>query len=101
MDTENSNLGRIIGRGGSKIRELQDNYRVRINIRKEDDDGRKTPVEISGRRNDCLDCEAEIKDLCSGDRYGGGRGGGGGGSRGPPVCYNCNQEGHISRDCRY
>merc|ERR1712142_95892 len=104
MDTDNSNLGRIIGRGGTKIRELQDTYRVRIDIKKDQDDGTRTPVEISGDRNDCLECEEGIKHLLSsrGGRGGGrgGRGGGrGGGDRGPLICYNCQQEGHTARNC--
>jgi len=31
--------------------------------------------------------------------FSGGRGGRGGGSGGPRICFRCNQEGHISRDC--
>lgn len=30
---------------------------------------------------------------------GGGGGGGFGGSRGPVKCYNCQEEGHMSREC--
>lgn len=123
MDTENFNLGRIIGRGGSKIKELQSNYNVEINIKKDDDDGKRTPVEIKGHIDDCEDCESEIKKLLesanrggggggrdggrNGGGYGGGRSGGYGGDRGgggrdsgrSTICYNCNKEGHFARDC--
>jgi len=36
---------------------------------------------------------------CTEQRQERGGGGGGGDRRGPIKCYNCNQEGHISRDC--
>merc|ERR1712055_1070627 len=82
MDTRNSNIGRIIGRDGATIRQLQDDYHVRIDIKKDEDDGNRTPVEICGDKRDCEDCESAIKDILESARDGRGRGGGRGFSRG-------------------
>lgn len=46
----------------------------------------------------CKECRVAKKARMNGDS-GGGRGGRGGGDRGPMKCYNCQGEGHMSRDC--
>ena len=71
-------LGRIIGKGGSKIRELQDDSGCRINIVKDRDNGTTTPVELTGSAEAQSKARDMIEDLMSSD-FGGGRGGGGGG----------------------
>jgi len=100
---------------------------VRINIVKEGNDGANTPVEITGDIRDCEECKSVILELLQntsfgsgggGGGYGGGgyNGGGGGGYRDDngygnrgygggrsggrsSACFNCQQEGHMARDC--
>ncbi|XP_061166109.1 probable ATP-dependent RNA helicase DDX43 [Saccostrea echinata] len=45
---ESSLVGRIIGKGGSKIRELQDNSQARIQVTREENDDGEIKVDISG-----------------------------------------------------
>ena len=77
MEVNNRMLGRIIGKGGSKIRELQDDSGCRINIIKDRDNGTTTPVELTGSAEAQSKARDMIEDLMSSD-FGGGRGGGGG-----------------------
>jgi len=95
IDVPNSYVGRIIGRGGSRIRELQDDSGARINIMKDEATSDSTPVELTGSQ-DCQDrAKQMIEQILSeqqsygggggsrgGDRYGGGGGGYGGGGYG-------------------
>jgi len=48
MQVESRNVGRIIGRGGSKIRELQDDSGAKIQVSREEDEYGMKSVEISG-----------------------------------------------------
>ncbi|XP_062570833.1 probable ATP-dependent RNA helicase DDX43 [Saccostrea cucullata] len=48
MYVESSLVGRIIGKGGSKIRELQDNSNARIQVTREENDNGEIRVELSG-----------------------------------------------------
>jgi len=80
IDVPNSYIGRIIGRGGSRIRELQDDSGARINICKDEATSDSTPVELQGSQ----DCQDRARELIEGilqeqQSFGGGRGGGGGG----------------------
>ncbi|XP_059147557.1 far upstream element-binding protein 3-like isoform X2 [Physella acuta] len=102
MMVESSNVGKIIGRGGSKIRDLEQDSNARIKIsRDEDEDGMKS-VEISGTTEEIENAKRLIEKCLSGGDYNGGggrrggygrrerdsgdgwgsRGGGGGGGRG-------------------
>jgi len=81
MQVESRNVGRIIGRGGSKIRELQDDSGAKIQVgREEDEYGMKT-VEISGSDEEVQAAKQMIEQCLSSD-FGGDRRGGGGGGRG-------------------
>lgn len=87
MEVPNNYVGRIIGRGGSRIRDLQDESGARINIMKNEATSDSTPVELQGSE----DSQYRAKELIEGilneqQSYGGGRGGdryggGGGGGR--------------------
>merc|ERR1711988_815910 len=87
MTVPRNQVGRIIGRGGSRIRQLQDDSGCRINIRK-DEMGDETTVELSGSEDSQYHAKQMIEEICSeqqsygggGDRRGGGGRGGYGGS---------------------
>jgi len=85
MQVESRNVGRIIGRGGAKIREIQDSSRAQIQVsREEDRNGMKT-VEISGSFEEVRRAKEMIDDALSAADFGGsggGRRGGGGGGYG-------------------
>jgi len=90
--------GKIIGRGGSKIRELQDQTNCKIKVDRDDTGDGTRRVELRGDENAIADAREQINMILAGggdDRggrqsygqqrggggggYGGGRGGGGGG----------------------
>jgi len=90
MSVPSSSVGRIIGKGGSKIRELQDQSGARIKIHKDRDDGQNTIVELQGDQGAQGHAKQLIDSLVSDESFGrgggygqggfgGGRGGGGGG----------------------
>jgi len=96
IDVPNSYVGRIIGRGGSRIRELQDDSGARINIKKDEASGDTTPVELTGSE----DCQYRAKELIEqilqeqqGGGYGGDRRGGGGGYGGGGGGYGGGRSG--------
>merc|ERR1712150_251689 len=70
-----------IGKGGSRIRELQDQSGCRINIDKNSRGGDTTTVELTGDADVQARAKQMIEEVCSESSYsgGGGRGGGGGG----------------------
>lgn len=74
MQVESTNVGRIIGRGGIKIRELEHESNAKIKIsREEDDQGYKT-VDISGSDDEIAHAKQLIEGCLQQD-YRGGRGG--------------------------
>ncbi|KAK6179683.1 hypothetical protein SNE40_011989 [Patella caerulea] len=80
-------VGRVIGKGGSKIRDLQDESgcHIKIESRESDREG-QARVDLSGNESAQHHAKKLIESLCSEDRgYGGGGGGrgyGGGGGGG-------------------
>lgn len=69
----NKDLGRIIGKGGCKIRELQENSGARIQIRKELAGDAETPVDITGSDEAISKAQIMVEDVLS--SYESGRGG--------------------------
>ncbi|XP_039268947.2 putative ATP-dependent RNA helicase DDX43 [Styela clava] len=62
--------GRVIGRGGSKIHELQDDSGARINVKSNESDGDTVPVVLTGGQAAIDKAEELILDLLSEDSYG-------------------------------
>uniref|UniRef100_A0A0N8BTU9 RNA helicase n=1 Tax=Daphnia magna TaxID=35525 RepID=A0A0N8BTU9_9CRUS len=58
-------VGRIIGRGGAKINELQDQTGARIKILKDDDNGTEASIQITGDVEKQKEAERLIKELVS------------------------------------
>lgn len=87
MSIPGSSVGAIIGRGGSRIRELEQNSGARIKIHDGDNDGGDRRIEISGGPDSQDSAKMMIEQVLEGsyqDSYGGGGGGGrsyGGGDR--------------------
>lgn len=91
ISVPSSTVGKIIGKGGSKIRELQDQSGARIKIHKDRDDGQNTIVELQGDRNAQMYAKQLVEQVVADDSsrggfgnqgYGGQREGGFGGVRG-------------------
>uniref|UniRef100_A0A0B7BVH8 K Homology domain-containing protein n=1 Tax=Arion vulgaris TaxID=1028688 RepID=A0A0B7BVH8_9EUPU len=82
MKVDSSDVGKIIGRGGCKIKDLEHSLRVKIKIdRDADEDGMKN-VEICGTDDSLDKAKRMIEDCLSGADFDGGRRGNSGGSRG-------------------
>ena len=81
MQVESRNVGRIIGRGGSKIRELQDDSGAKIQVAREEDEYGMKSVEISGSAEEVEAAKRMITQCLTAADFGG-RGGGGGGRGG-------------------
>lgn len=77
MQIASNQVGRIIGRGGSRIRELQDDSGCRININKEAGGDGMTTVELSGSEECQQRAKQLIEQVCEEQSDGGGGGGGG------------------------
>jgi len=85
MSVESRNVGRIIGRGGTKIRELQDDSGARIQVSREEDGNGMKNVEITGTDEQVEKARSLIEECLAADFGGGGGGrrmGGGGGGYG-------------------
>ncbi|KAK2168982.1 hypothetical protein LSH36_13g26054 [Paralvinella palmiformis] len=73
VEISSRDIARIIGRGGSKIRELQDESSTRIHINKDKDNGITTVVEIRGSEEGQQRAKQLIEELTSGQSsYGSG-----------------------------
>jgi len=84
IDIPSNQVGRVIGKGGSRIRELSETSGCRININKDQQGGETTQVELTGDPDCQSRAKQMIEDVCaeSNDRRGGGGGGGGYGGGG-------------------
>ncbi|XP_052090563.1 probable ATP-dependent RNA helicase DDX53 isoform X1 [Mytilus californianus] len=79
---DSSMVGRVIGKGGSKIRELQDETGAKINISKDDDGSGEKEIQLQGPPDAIAKAKELINELTQDDRgpprsFGGGGGGGG------------------------
>ncbi|XP_005101546.1 protein BTR1 isoform X3 [Aplysia californica] len=80
MMVESANVGKIIGRGGSKIRDLEQDSNARIKISRDEDENGMKSVEISGTDEEIDAAKRMIEQCLSQDRDSGRRFGGGGDS---------------------
>lgn len=60
---ETSSLGRIIGKGGAKIREIERMYRVKIDVKKDMQEENETKVILIGTKEDVLSTRDYIYDI--------------------------------------
>ncbi|CAD7085145.1 unnamed protein product [Hermetia illucens] len=77
MEIQSNDVGKIIGRGGSNIKEVESKFSVHINVNKSTGYGTGSSVSVAGDdRQDVDDAIQHMKDQLDGARNG--RGGGGG-----------------------
>lgn len=109
IEIERAFVGRVIGRGGSKIRELENDTGARIKVYSDRSNGMMTPIELIGSEDSQMHAKQLIEELCVQDYSQGGRqpyggGGGGGGAAavqfddsGPPleIDIDCKDVGRI------
>lgn len=81
MMVDSRSVGRIIGRGGSKIRDLQDESGAKIQVARDEDSTGQKQVEISGTEEEISIAKRLIEGCLNADYQGGSRGGGFGGGR--------------------
>jgi len=80
MWVETCRLGRVVGKGGSKIREIQDQFSIRVDIKKEEIKDDDTMVILTGSPASTQQAKEFIDDLCersSKPDFGSGGAGGG------------------------
>jgi predicted PilT family ATPase len=65
INVGNENLGRIIGKGGSKIKELQMRSGCRIKVMSTESGPTETPIELTGNPSATRKAEALIQELIS------------------------------------
>jgi len=65
MQIDSSFVGRIIGKGGSRVRELQDETGCRINVSRDGGQYGQTDVELIGDRNAIARARDAIDDICN------------------------------------
>ncbi|XP_060077446.1 probable ATP-dependent RNA helicase DDX53 [Ylistrum balloti] len=96
---QKSHVGRIIGKQGSKIRELRNETGATITVSRNDNGSGENQVEISGSEEERNMAKRMIDKLISSSFGADGGGGGGFGGGGDRSCYRRGERGHISRDC--
>jgi len=115
MTISSSSVGAIIGRKGSRIRDMEHTSGARIKIHNSDSDSGDRRIEIMGSPENQDSARLMIEQVLDGtfqDSFngggggmmngggGGGRyGGGGGGGGGNNACFRCGEVGHFARDC--
>lgn len=60
---DTSCLGRIIGKGGAKIREIERSYKVKIDVKKDEQEEHETKVVLIGSKDDVLAARDYIYEL--------------------------------------
>lgn len=63
LDIYPDKVGMVIGRGGATIREMQDKFKVRVNIDKNPNYNGKSSVTVSGGQNDVARAIDHIREL--------------------------------------
>jgi len=80
MWVESCRLGRVVGKGGSKIREIQDQFSIRVDIKKDEIKDDDTMVILTGSPSSTQQAKEYIDELCERsekpDSASGGNGGG-------------------------
>lgn len=74
MSVPSSKVGRIIGKGGTKIRELQESSGARIKIQTGEDNHDETSIDLIGTEEAQTKAKELIEELCE-ESYGRGRNG--------------------------
>lgn len=64
MWVESCRIGRVVGKGGSKIREIQDQFSVRVDIQKETQKDDDTMVILTGSPSSTAQAKDYIDELC-------------------------------------
>lgn len=101
MLVESKDVGKIIGRGGSNIKNLELDSKARVKIgREEDENGMKT-VDISGSEEEIERAKEIIQDYLTQGNDGGGRRGGGRGGRSGGGGFGRRDDGYGRRDDGY
>lgn len=80
MWVETCRLGRVVGKGGSKIREIQDQFSIRVDIKKDEIKDDDTMVILTGSPSSTQQAKEFIDDLCERSQkpdFNSGAGGGG------------------------
>ena len=80
MWVESCRLGRVVGKGGSKIREIQEQFTIRVDIKKDEIKDDDTMVILTGSPSNTAQAKEFIDELCersSKPDYGSGGAGGG------------------------
>lgn len=97
MKVDSNSVGKIIGRGGSNIRNLEQQSNARIKIGREEDDFGKKEIEISGEPDEVQAAKDMIEDCLNSEFQGGRQGGGGFGGRDRNGGYGRRDDGGGSR----